>query len=95
MNPGSSSVKKAERGITVHDGVAPHTHNFGSRLNLQVWWPRLKEVEPLHVPKMVELCLKVIPNFVRIDFLCSSLKWGMPELDSRVGMSSLMTTSSS
>lgn len=68
MNPGSSSVKKAERGISVHDGVAPHIHNFGSRLDLQVWWPKLQEFEPLHVPKMVELGLKVSPNLVWFDF---------------------------
>lgn len=43
------------------------THNLKSSSRLQVWWVKGREYEPLRVPKMVELSLKVGPRFFGTD----------------------------
>ena len=36
-------------------------HNLSPSSSLQISWAQVKEYEPLHVPKAVELCFKVGP----------------------------------
>ena len=44
------------------------THNLSSSSSLQVWWTKVQAFESLHVPEMVELCLKIGPHFFLDQF---------------------------
>ena len=45
------------------------SHNLSSSSSLQLWWAKVPErLEPLHLRKMVELCLKLVPRLFGIDF---------------------------
>jgi hypothetical protein len=52
--------------------MATHNLSSSSSSSLQVWWTKVQEFESLHVPEMVELCLKIGPHFFLDQFSSSS-----------------------